>query len=90
MNELNLLALALAFLLGFLHFFSDMIRFSEDERKYRIISFAAGISISYLFLDLLPHTYEAAIHLREWVFVFLLLGFALFHLVEKYIYQHAD
>ncbi|NIM91549.1 MAG: hypothetical protein GTO17_11450 [Candidatus Aminicenantes bacterium] len=90
MNELNFLALALAFLLGLLHFFSDMIRFSEDERKYRIISFAAGISISYLFLDLLPHTYEAAVLLREWVFVFLLLGFALFHLVEKYIYQHAD
>lgn len=90
MNDFEILALALAFLLGLLHFFSDMIRLSEDERKYRIISFAAGISIAYLFLDLLPHAYEAAVHLREWVFVFLLLGFALFHLVEKYIYQHAD
>jgi zinc transporter ZupT len=90
MNDFDILALAFAFLLGLLHFFSDMIRLPEDGRKYRIISFAAGISIAYLFLDLLPHTYESAVHLKEWVFVFLLLGFALFHLVEKYIYQHAD
>jgi zinc transporter ZupT len=90
MDEFEILALSLALLLGILHFFSEAIRLSENKRKYRIISFAAGISIAYLFLDLLPHTYKAAIHLKEWVFVFLLLGFSLFHLIEKYIYQHAE
>jgi len=83
-------ALGLGLLLGIIHYFSENIRPKNALKEYRLISFAAGISISYLFLDLLPHTYEAAIHLNEWIFVFLLLGFSLFHLMEKFIYKHAD
>ncbi len=83
-------ALLLGLLLGLIHFFSENLKPEEGPKHYRIISFAAGISIAYLFLDLLPQTYEAAVHLKQLVFVFLLLGFAIFHLAEKFAYQHSD
>lgn len=86
----TLLALCFGILLGVVHFFSEKIQLTEGHLRYRVVSFAAGVSIAYLFLVLLPETYQAATHLKEWVFVFLLLGFAAFHLVEKLTYQHAD
>lgn len=84
------LAIAIGIILGGLHYSSENIELTAEPKRYRIISFGAGISIAYLFLHLLPHTYEAAIHLKEAVFIFLLLGFVLFHLSEKYVYQHRD
>lgn len=83
-------ALLLGLFLGLIHFFSENLKPEEGLKHYRIISFAAGISIAYLFLDLLPQTYEAAVYLKQLVFVFLLLGFAIFHLAEKFAYQHSD
>jgi hypothetical protein len=88
MHQPELLSLALGLALGVIHFLGEGFRIPEGSKHYRIISFAAGISIGYLFLDLLPHTYEAAEHLKSSVFLFLLLGFATVHLVEKYFYQH--
>lgn len=85
MNLPNIFALGLGFLLGIIHFYSEKLKPPEGANRFRVISFAAGISIAYLFLDLLPHTYEAAGHLKNFVFVFLLLGFVLFHLAEKLI-----
>ncbi len=84
------LAIAYAILIGVIHFLGGSIRPPESRARYRIISFAAGVSIAYLFLDLLPKTYEAATYLRQWVFVFLLIGFSIIHLSEKWIYQHHD
>ena len=83
-------ALVLGIILGIIHFYSEKLKLPDGANRYRVISFAAGISIAYLFLNLLPHTYEAAAHLKNFVFVFLLLGFVLFHLAEKFIYKHAD
>ncbi|MGD2246684.1 MAG: hypothetical protein PVI11_09070 [Candidatus Aminicenantes bacterium] len=82
------IALASGLMLGALHYFSENLELVSESRRHRIISFGAGISIAYLFLHLLPHTYDAAARLKEAVFIFLLLGFALFHLSEKYVYQH--
>jgi zinc transporter ZupT len=83
-------ALALGILIGIVHFFSENIRPPEGRVRNRVVSFAAGISIAYLFLKLLPETYRAASLLEEWVFAFLLAGFAIFHLVEKFTYKHAE
>jgi zinc transporter ZupT len=88
MGTSEFIAIATGIILGALHYFSENLELAAEPKRFRIISFGAGISIAYLFLHLLPHTYEAAIHLEEWVFLFLLLGFALFHLSEKYVYQH--
>ena len=90
MSTVGVVSIGFGVLLVFVHFFSDKMSPARGPTRFRIISFAAGISIAYLFLNLLPHTYEAAHHLRRWVFVFLLIGFSGLHLTEKYIYQHAD
>ncbi|UCE42895.1 MAG: hypothetical protein JSV17_08075 [Candidatus Aminicenantes bacterium] len=90
MNTINIFALSLGIILGIIHFYSEKLKLPDGANRYRVISFAAGISIAYLFLNLLPHTYAAADHLKNFVFVFLLLGFVLFHLAEKFIYKHAD
>jgi zinc transporter ZupT len=90
MNSPTVIALGLGLVLGIIHITSEKLKPTEDFHRYRIISFAAGISIAYLFLDLLPHTYDAAERLQNFVFIFLLLGFVIFHLTEKLIYQHAD
>ena len=79
----NGFALGLGILLGIIHYYSEKLKLPEGTKRYRVISFAAGISIAYLFLDLLPHTNEASAHLKNFVFVFLLLGFVIFHLAEK-------
>jgi zinc transporter ZupT len=89
MNEANIFSLFLGLFLGVVHFFSDKFRPAKGEKHFRVFSFAAGISTAYLFLYLLPHTYEAATHLKSSVFIFLLLGFSLFHLSEKYLYKHS-
>ncbi len=86
----GLSALGLGILLGAIHYFSEDIVLAEGRMRCRVVSFAAGFSIAYLFLDLLPRTYEATVHIERMAFAFLLLGFAVFHLLEKFIYQHAD
>lgn len=80
----------LALLLGAVHYFGESFKLKEGPAYFRIFSFASGISIAYLFLDLLPHTYDATEHLKNWVSSVLLLGFAAMHMTEKYIYQHSN
>jgi hypothetical protein len=89
LDYLSLIALGLSVLLGLIHYLGESLKIAKGGNQYRIISFAAGISIGYLFLDLLPLTYNAADHLKKSTFIFLLLGFIAVHLTEKYFYQHA-
>jgi|GEM_PF-360726 len=91
MSLLNsLVALGLTVGLGVVHFFSEQIKIPEGKARWRVISLGAGLSIGYLFLHLLPETYEEAAFLKHWVFVALLAGFAFTHLAEKYAYKHAQ
>jgi len=76
-------------ILGVIHLISDKIHIRKSSLRNKLVSFGAGVSISYIFLSMLPTTYHASIYLEELVFVFLLIGFAIFHIAEKYIYKHA-
>lgn len=89
MNFEILVAFILSLVIAIIHYSSERIKHQERPGQYRFISFAAGISIGYLFLDLLPQTYEASGHIKNWIYIYLLIGFAAVHLVEKYFYQHA-
>ncbi|MHA1235835.1 MAG: hypothetical protein ACTSQL_12230, partial [Promethearchaeota archaeon] len=51
-----------------------------------VLSFSAGLLISLLFLILVPDVIINGI--TEILFLFMLVGFLLMHLVEKYIYRH--
>ena len=49
-------------------------------KDMRLVSFSSGISISYIFLQ--------SVSGNRLFFILVLLGFATFHLVEKYIYKN--
>lgn len=52
------------------------------------MSLAAGISLAYLLLFLLPELYQGVQTIQKLLFVFVLIGALSFHIIEKYIYQH--
>lgn len=86
----NPIPLMLAAILSFISFFQkDFCLYCSVHRK-RLISFAAGISVTYIFLVLLPEVYEGTRHLNQHMFLFILLGFVTFHLIEKHIFQHTN
>jgi hypothetical protein len=82
--EINL-PLLLAFALALVHFLGEEIEEYISGYRQRIVSFGAGVSISYIFLQLLPEFHSMAIGRHNPVFLFPLLGFSSLHLVEKYI-----
>ncbi|MBN1385494.1 hypothetical protein JW968_00785 [Candidatus Woesearchaeota archaeon] len=63
--------------------------FSANRTRYyvHLVSFSAGVSITYLFLELLPN-FALSVQNR-FLFLSLLVGFIMIHLVEKYIYTRA-
>jgi hypothetical protein len=54
-----------------------------------VLSFSAGISLTYIFIDLFPYFTSKAIFVDDSLFILLLLGFALINLIEKHIYQYS-
>lgn len=60
-------------------------RMPHKKHKH-ITSFAAGVSVAFLFLDMMPDFSSKVF--SPWAFVWILLGFSAYHLVEKYLYQH--
>ncbi len=82
-----ILSIILSSLIGLGHYLSDRFCLTCSKYKNEIISFTAGVSITYIFLQLLPELYMGVAVLNRFLFIFVLVGFVLFHLVEKYIYQ---
>ena len=66
-------------------------KFSKHiERFHReLLSFGAGLMVGIFFLEILPHIALGVEFLGQFVYVFLLAGFILIHILEKYVYQHA-
>ncbi len=75
--------------LGAVHYWNEWLFFPNKEVRSQFASFVAGASASYLFLNLMPHVYAGVARLDRWVFLFILFGFVLVHVLEKYFYQHA-
>ncbi len=86
---MHFITLAYGLIIGILHYLSDFISLKFIKYKEKILSFGAGVSITYLFLELLPMIHEATQVLSKISYISILVGFALFHLIEKYIYQHS-
>jgi len=84
------IAILLSFILGAVHFWNEKIFFRASEAKIKTMSFVAGASVAYVFLYLLPDLYKGVTHINQWIFIFILLGFSLVHLLEKYFYQHTE
>ncbi len=83
------IAILFSLFLGAIHFWNEKLSFKKKETKAKTMSFVAGASVAYVFLYLLPDLYKGVAHINQWVFIFILLGFSLIHILEKYFYQHA-
>lgn len=84
------LAVGLALLLGVIDYLSEghFMR-KRGLFKERLVSFAAGLSVSYIFLHLFPQVYTVAHDVPRLIFLSMLAGFVAYHALEKLIYQYA-
>jgi len=78
----------LALTLSVVDFFTEGLFSKASPNKMKFISFAAGVSISYIFLILLPDIYNGAMKINNLLFLSILFGFSVFHLIEKFIRQN--
>ncbi|MDP2906857.1 MAG: hypothetical protein Q8O03_02855 [Nanoarchaeota archaeon] len=77
----------LALILSILHFFSRSISKLIEKLHIHITSFSAGMFLTLIFLDFLPRAATGIEHDAP-VFLALTVGFVIYHLSEKYLYQH--
>jgi hypothetical protein len=87
--EVIIVSSILAILIGIVQYFGECINKLCGKYLSYILSFSAGISITYIFIDLLPHFTSKAIAISNTLFLSLLFGFASIHLIEKHIYHHS-
>lgn len=78
----------LALILSIVDFLTEGLFSKSSPNKMRFISASAGVSISYIFLILLPEIYIGSIKISKLLFLSILFGFGVFHIVEKYIRQN--
>ena len=83
-----LLGLLLTVILGIVHFFGEQINEKLIAPASIITSFSAGISVSYVFLMLLPELHKGFGQFGDYTFLFAMVGFAGVHMIEKAIYRH--
>ncbi len=83
-----MLAIILGLAMSLAHRFSYELVERVKKHHNKLLSFSAGISVTYLFLELLPYFSEGAASVDRRLFFFILLGFVMIHLAEKYIYFH--
>lgn len=82
------LALVFSIILAIVHFWSEKLNITNKLWNIRAVSFIAGISVTYAFLYLLPEAYQSFETQGKFVFIFIIMGFTLVHITEKYIYKH--
>ena len=75
------IAVFLGLIIILVHFFSD--RFLISKGKF--LSFATGISITYIFLYLFPEVVKSTVANS---FIFVLVGFAVLRVLEVHLHRH--
>jgi len=78
----------LALILSIVDFLTEGLFSKASPNKMKFISFSAGASVSYIFLVLLSEIYSGAIAISKLLFLAVLFGFGIFHIIEKYIRQN--
>ena len=78
----------LALILSIIDFFTEGLFSKPSPNKMKFISFSAGVSVSYIFLIMLPEIYIESMSISRLLFLVILFGFGIFHIIEKYIRQN--
>ena len=84
----EVLILILAIIVGITYYLSNRYEMKHKRNIPKIISFSAGVSITYVLLELFPVFTEEALTINKLIFISVLIGFITHHLVEKEIYKH--
>lgn len=83
----HLLSLILSGILSFADYVTEHIFSEKLRRNQKMVSFSAGVAISYIVLNLFPEISSYALFDGKKVFLYALLGFVSLNLVEQYIYK---
>ena len=75
-------------IMGLTHYFSEFI----ELKKYcnELVSISAGISLTYIFLRLFPEFSKGASQESQFLFLSIIIGFTLLHVIENHIYKHTS
>ena len=57
--------------------------------KQQMLSFAAGITITFLFLNLLPDLFTGTKHLAWFLYLYVLLGFTFYLILQEMLYKYS-
>ncbi|PIN73270.1 hypothetical protein COV20_03500 [Candidatus Woesearchaeota archaeon CG10_big_fil_rev_8_21_14_0_10_45_16] len=82
------LPLVFGIVIAVTHYYANRVKVRRRHYSQKVISFAAGISITYVLLELFPTFTEVALSISKLLFISLLIGFITHHLIEKEIYKH--
>jgi hypothetical protein len=81
-------SLILAVIIGIIYFFSNRYSIKHKDWNKKIVSFSAGVAITYVLLELFPTFTEGALIIDKLIFLALPIGFIAHHIIEKEIYKH--
>ncbi|MBU0953542.1 MAG: hypothetical protein KKA90_03930 [Nanoarchaeota archaeon] len=82
------LAIGIGVALFLAHYMGDAKFLVRLRHREKVISFSAGLFVTYVFLDLLPILSEGPLLNARIGLVFAVIGFSFFHVLEKYVYKH--
>ncbi len=83
----HILSLILAGILSISDYVTEHIVSKKLRTSQKLVSFSAGVAISYIVLDLFPEIAQNALIDGKKLFLFALLGFVLLNLIEQYVYK---
>lgn len=87
MNEVQTaLVLILGATLSVVHYLSHKISGFMEKHHYKLLSFNGGLFLALIFLILLPEVIEFSDTVN--VYFLMLMGFVIFYMAGKYLYQH--
>jgi hypothetical protein len=81
------IAIIFAVMIAVAHYLSDRLCVLCKKIWVPLISSVAGIAIVYVFVNLYPEFYSAASFVSPFIFTSVFLGFSIFYLIDKEIYQ---
>ena len=87
-RELWFLPILFSAVVSMIYYFSNKFKIKNKDAKLKIISFSAGVSITYLLLEFFPRFTEGALQVHRLLFLSVLFGFTVHHIIEKEIYMH--
>lgn len=85
--SLHLLSLMLGGILSFADYITENIYSNRVRANKKLISFSAGVAISYIILNLFPEISLYALIDGKEIFLYSLFGFISLNLIEQYIHK---